>query len=502
MNNDGEIDELDQIDADACEAAKCKLYSCGNGVLDHGEECDDGRFIDIDLDGNNDGGPVYNGGWHEDGSGNWEYFSRACDDKCQVYSGACYHPTEDDKNANGAFEERFEDCRVFNCEDYLVRFSFAVVTNNTVGADGKTMGERVCSYDCEQSARNCAAGNGPVEALSIADWTLANMPGGAPSEWFRDQCVQLGNCTVDLDAFTDRCQPVDSCQQKTLRCSTCEQCDAVFGSECNQSTCEGNSNGSCVWEIKIDPKTKAVLDEGCYADVAECGITTGYAYCIAAVNETDDYDAENITCETEDGSDSGKGSCCFREDTKDTSGGSICSQHYKMGQATCEQELTGHDPCEACSTECTGIFCTRSKCEVDLGKLGPDGSGFCEYIPGSGIFSVFGLDGECQPSVDHCPNVYYAPDVDGGCDLISSCINGCFDPNSQGLADCNSFVKELSEPAIQGGGGKQDGGQGQGPSMGGGQDGGSMLDGGQGGGQDGGSMFDNGQGRGNDGAGT
>jgi cysteine-rich repeat protein len=125
-------DDGNNVDGDGC-SADCVLETCGNGVLDPGEQCDDGN--DVDGDG--------------------------CDHNCLATGcGNCIvDPGEECDDGNGAIEDHCDpNCTLPRCGNGFVGFGETCDDGNTLGGDG-------CSATCEPEA----CGNSVVDAGESCD---------------------------------------------------------------------------------------------------------------------------------------------------------------------------------------------------------------------------------------------------------------------------------------------------------------------------------------------
>jgi cysteine-rich repeat protein len=125
-------DDGNNVSGDGC-SADCVLETCGNGVVDPGEQCDDGN--DVDGDG--------------------------CDRGCLATGcGNCIvDPGEECDDGNAASEDHCDpNCTLPRCGNGFVGFGETCDDGNALGGDG-------CSATCQPEA----CGNGVVDAGESCD---------------------------------------------------------------------------------------------------------------------------------------------------------------------------------------------------------------------------------------------------------------------------------------------------------------------------------------------
>jgi cysteine-rich repeat protein len=139
---------------DACRTS-CERAQCGDGIVDAGEQCDDGNGAD--CDGCDAGCAVEPGVVCGDGER-----SRACGEECD----------EGPDNSDAVADRCRTDCRMARCGDGVIDGGELCDDGNTVSCDG-------CTFDCRRDADLLDAdGNGVADACDACVAFLAPAGGG------------------------------------------------------------------------------------------------------------------------------------------------------------------------------------------------------------------------------------------------------------------------------------------------------------------------------------
>ncbi len=380
--DDGEGGNSDTL-PDACRTT-CALPSCGDGVRDSGEGCDDGNSVDDDGCTNGCALPSCGDGIVQAGE--------ECDDGNSVETDGCL-PT----------------CTAARCGDHVVEAGVEECDgepDRTCATDCGTTGTQACvdcgwSAACTPPAETCNGSDDDCDGDADEDFPCVQGATDAPCE---TSCgsVGTGPCSVACSAAPpEACAPPieicngldDDCDGRTDNGFPCIQLTVAA---CTTS-CGSSGTGLCSAGCET-PEPSACLPpaESCNAMDDDCDGTTDDEFaCIQGAL---------TPCTTSCGS-TGQG-ICSASCRVPTGGG--CSPPAEACNGRDDDCDTAIDDGFACIQGAVGIACVTT--------CGSTGTGICGVgcdVPGPA---------SCIPPIESCNGA--DDDCDGGIDESFACVRG------------------------------------------------------------------------------
>jgi cysteine-rich repeat protein len=244
----------------ACRSGTCTPTSCGNGMVEPGEECDDGNTVDTDACPNSCIAASCGDGVAWDGV-------EACDDGNTVDTDACLSSCIAASCGDRVVWDGVETCDDGNTSTEACAYGLAscsvcdATCQNAPGAtafcgDGLVNGPETCD-DGNTSTEACAYG---LASCSVCDATCQNAPGATAfcgdglvngpetcddGNTFTEACAYgLASCTVcdatcqNAAGATARCgdglvNGPETCDAGSTSLMGCRSCQTVVGWYCN-----------------------------------------------------------------------------------------------------------------------------------------------------------------------------------------------------------------------------------------------------------------------------
>ncbi|MBI5501397.1 MAG: hypothetical protein HY907_14220 [Deltaproteobacteria bacterium] len=410
----------------ACHGGTCAPISCGDGVVDPGEECDDGNVIDGDgcetdctytcvADAECDDGAFCNG-------------AETCSAAYVCEAGTPEADLTACTTADGAGGVcRSGLCAAIDCGNALVEPGEDCDDGNAVPGDGC---EADCTWSCSSvpecddevlcnGAETCTAAHVCEAGPPADDLTPCTAASGAAGVCRGGMCAEVacGNAVVDPGEACDDGNTVntDSCLS-TCVAASCgdgevwagyEQCDGDAARACATSCGSAGTQScdACSWSACAPPaETCNGADDDCDGQTDE-----GFAVGSACDGGDSDLCAEGtLSCDA-----SGTGTAC-----SDASGSTL---------DLCDGSDEDCDAASADGSEDPGVGASCDGTDSDLCREGSTscsgGSIVCGDASGSTTDLCNGLDDDCDPaSADGSED----PGVGASCDGTDSdlCLEG------------------------------------------------------------------------------
>ena len=371
-------------------------HTCGNGIVEGGEQCDDGGTANGDCCSAGCQYELGGGGCADDGN--------ACtNDQCDG-SGGCVHPPNTAPCDDGLYCNGTDGCSAGACSQHT--------GNSCGGADGDVD----CAESCDEATDSCTGADPNGSACN--DGVFCNgadsCAGGLCVGHQGSPCPAPGgdaNCAQSCDEASSSCTAPDP------NGAPCD--DGVFcngADTCTAGVCDGHPGDPC----------------------------TGGAECANACNEATDncFVAAGAPCTSDanvctDDLCTGTGACGHPNNTAPCDDGLFCNGADVCGGGICTH---GADPCATgleCAHVCNetadncfdpvGTTCSSdgNPCTVDQCS----GTGTCAHAPGNAGTVCRPANGVCDLA-DSCDGVNSACPADAPqpngttCDDADACTTG------------------------------------------------------------------------------
>ncbi|MFH2006110.1 MAG: DUF4215 domain-containing protein [bacterium] len=380
LDPDEQCDDGNLVDGDGCNF-ECLFESyCGNGIVESGEECDDG---------NDRGGDGCSSSCQREvgcGNGRLDYGEECDDDNVTSGDGCSSECVDEDGIAicgNGILEAG-EDCDDGNgtagdncspsceiedgCGDGILNTGEECDDDNTVSGDGCTYncllefvcGDGICDVDNAETCVKCPADCCPM----CGDGVLDSWSGEEDPPYADEECDDGNN--VSGDGCNSGCQDEDGF-------ATCGNGIMELGEECDDGNTENGDacSSTCTWEfICGDQHCDVGNGENCRFCPGDCCPDCGNNMADAGEN-CDGGALGGLTCEDfcYDGGTLACHSWCDFDVSGCTGAGPICGD----GLAECEEhcddtDLSGKD-CFALGYDGGTLGCTAG-CQYDVSSCG------------------------------------------------------------------------------------------------------------------------------------
>ncbi len=367
--------------ADACRA-DCSAASCGDGVADTGEACDDANSSETDACLSDCTAAVCGDGvlWAgveqcDQGAANSDTVSDACRADCSAAScgdGVADTGEACDDGNSSETDACLSDCTAAVCGDGVL---WAGVEQCDQGAANSDTVSDACRADC--SAASCGDG--------VADTGEACDDANSSDD---DAC--LSDCTTA------------SCGDGVLWVGV-EQCDqGAANSDTLTDACRSDCNAASCGDGVAD--TGEVCDDGNGSETDGCLTTCAAAVCgdghvLAGVETCDDGNSSNA-----DG--------CLNDCTA-----AACGDAYlRAGVEQCDQGAANSDTAaDACRTDCSLASCGDAV--ADTGEACDDGNGSDTDACLTTCAAAVCGDGHVRAGVEVCD--------DGNSSNADGCLNDC-----------------------------------------------------------------------------
>jgi cysteine-rich repeat protein len=404
--DDGDTGTISQICATDCSGftdnpnASCTANSCGNGVIEGSEVCDDGSF-----------------------NGKYGFCGNDCTYTASFYCG-------DGSVAAGEV-----------CDCGSVTVGGKAYGGNDCALFGNLNGEysanpsQSCSWSCTGQAPYCGDGNiddaeecdGDTEAYAGELCVGGTSTGEKCTD--NDDCGTFGFCGIT--SATDACSETTVCFEGAedmlgIACSSDSDCD----------TSTGSGDGVCSDDLYQTTRTKTCADDGEAGDTCNWNAEWKNIDCAYPFTCGDGNLDEGEVCD--DGNDDNTDSCTNSCQTN------TCGDGYvEAGVEACDNgdengvlcSASYDETCTYCSNSCklvtsSGAFCGNGEIESD--EFCDEGDLVYYYVNSSGEFN-----GTCDPADEGetTGTTYYCADVgmcEGGDDHGEKCTNS----SDVSLASC------------------------------------------------------------------
>jgi len=359
-------DDGNTTGGDGCAADCSKIEQCGDGTVDTGEACDDGNTTGGDGcaadcskieqcgDGTVDTGEACDDGNTTGGDGCAADCSRIerCGDGTVDTGEAC-----DDGNTTGGDGCAADCSRVERCGDGTVDAGEACDDGNTTGGDG-------CAADCSRVER---CGDGTVDAGEACD--DGNTTGGDGCAADCSRVERCGDGTVDAGEACDDGNTTggDGCAADCSKIERCGDGTVDAGEACD----DGNTTGGdgCAADCsKIERCGDGTVDAG---EACDDGNTTGGDGCAADCSKVEQCGDGTVDAAEacDDGNQVGGDGCAANCSKVEQCGDGVVD----TGEACDDGNTTSGDGCAA---DCTREAQPAGRCgdgTVDPGEQCDDG---------------------------------------------------------------------------------------------------------------------------------
>jgi trimeric autotransporter adhesin len=346
------------------DSARIALWrNCGNGVVNQGEQCDDGNLVDGDCCSGACGFETGGGSCADDGN-------PCTNDQCDG-AGGCAHPANTAPCSDGVFCNGLDTCSGSTCSQHA--------GNPCPGPDG----DGDCAESCDEAGDLCTAPD--ADGSACVDGAFCNgvdtCTGGVCAGHAGDPCVGAdgdGNCAESCDEGNDLCTAADPDGSACTDGVFCNGADT-----CNAGLCAGHAGDPC-------------------AGGSECANVCNEAGTTCALTAGTPCSTDGNVCT--DDECNGTGTCAHAPNTAPCDDALYCN-----GSDVCAAGACTHagDPCAAgseCATTCleatdqcldpNGTACTDdgNPCTVDQ----CDGGGACAHPAGNAGVVCRSAAGACD----------------------------------------------------------------------------------------------------------